>query len=164
MLTFHIFAAFDEGWGKVVDGEQPSNASAADPDTDFAHSKNYTNADAHIKSYGTYPTLFSDDKETQLEAVVEDAQRQADIQAAESDTAAAAGGQTSQHTAEQDGNNDTIGTSGGGVIEQAEEAAAKAQAAGSEAVHQLAVAGNAAAEHLEEAVGLDSADGTSKSS
>ncbi len=140
-----LFAAFEEGWAKVADGQAPAAEQAGD-DADFAHSKNYSNADAHIASYGSYPTLYSNDKETQLEAVVDDRS----AQDATADGAADSPGQSSNPGHHDDEEEESL-------MEQASEIAETAEEKAEEAVHQLAAAGNAAAEFVEESIGLDAA-------
>ena len=157
------FAAFEEGWGKVVEGETRAT-QAAGGDTDFAHSKNYSNADAHIASYGSYPTLYSNDKETQLEAVVDDrsaaAEPEAESPAADAETPAtdsSSGSPSGDAAADIDaaGVIAQAQYAAGDAAEAVQETAAEVHAAGERAVHELATAGNAAAEMLEESLGMD---------
>ncbi len=143
-----------------MEGET-SQIQPTDDDTDFAHSKNYSNADAHITSYGSYPTLYSNDKETQLEAVVQD---QADGAAAEDANAAESEGFPSRdveanpdgdHTGSDESLAAQAQDAASDAADAAVETAESVKEAGAEAVHELAVAGNAAAEMLEESIGME---------
>lgn len=145
LVTCVFIAAFETGWAKVAAGETPDHQEQSD-EADFAHSKNYSNADAHIASYGSYPTLYSDDKETQLEAVVED--RAADsAAAAEADSPPGQSSDPGSAHSGDDGGQD-VAAQAGALVEEAQDL-------GQEAVHKLAAAGNAAAELVEESLGLE---------